>query len=147
MWTIPKYLVVETDILPEVFAKVVYAKYLLEQGETSNISQAAKMADISRSAIYKYRDAVFPYVREMTGKVVNIYILLRDRPGVLSNLITNLYKNGGNILTVNQNIPVDGLAAVSISLSLDATASNDLEIINTLKKLDGVVEVRKLAAH
>ena len=35
MWTPPKYLIVETDTLPEVFAKVVYAKQLLENGEIS----------------------------------------------------------------------------------------------------------------
>lgn len=147
MWTPPKYLVVETQMLPEVFSKVVYAKQLLENGETNNISHAAKMAGISRSAIYKYRDAVFPYVKEMSGKVVSIHALLRDKPGMLSNLIAELYRNGVNILTINQNIPVDGLAAVSISVSLDATSSSDMELVNAIKKLEGVVEARKLAGH
>lgn len=147
MWTPPKYLVVETSVLPEVFSKVVYAKQLLENGEINNISHAAKMAGISRSAIYKYRDSVFPYVSEMSGKVVSVYVLLRDKPGVLSMLISELYRHGVNILTINQNIPVDGIAAVSISISLDATSVNDMEIITDLKKLDGVVEARKLAGH
>lgn len=147
MWTPPKYLVVETETLPEVFSKVVYAKQLLESGETNNISHAAKMAGISRSAIYKYRDSVFPYVREMSGKVVSIYVLLRDKPGVLSGLIAELYRNGVNILTINQNIPVDGLAAVSVSISMDATSASDMELVTALKKLDGVIEARKLNAH
>ncbi|MEG1849191.1 MAG: ACT domain-containing protein [Oscillospiraceae bacterium] len=147
MWKPPKYLVVETEALPEVFAKVVYAKQLLENGETGNISHAAKMAGISRSAIYKYRDAVFPYVREMSGKVVNLYVLLRDKPGMLSTIIAELYRNGANILTINQNIPVDGMAAVSVSVSLDATSTSDMEILNAVKKLDGVIEARRLSAH
>lgn len=147
MWMPPKYLVVETETLPEVFSKVVYAKQLLESGETNNISHAAKMAGISRSAIYKYRDSVFPYVREMSGKVVSIYVLLRDKPGVLSGLIAELYRNGVNILTINQNIPVDGLAAVSVSISMDATSASDMELVTALKKLDGVIEARKLNAH
>ena len=147
MWNPPKYLVVETAVLPEVFSKVIYAKELMENGETHNISHAAKMAGISRSAIYKYRDSVFPYVREMSGKVVSIYVLLRDRPGMLSGLIAELYRNGVNILTINQNIPVDGLAAVSISISLDATSTSDMELVNALKKLEGVVEARRLAGH
>ncbi|MEG1773629.1 MAG: ACT domain-containing protein [Oscillospiraceae bacterium] len=141
MWKPPKYLVVETEALPEVFAKVVYAKQLLENGETGNISHAAK------SAIYKYRDAVFPYVREMSGKVVNLYVLLRDKPGMLSTIIAELYRNGANILTINQNIPVDGMAAVSVSVSLDATSTSDMEILNAVKKLDGVIEARRLSAH
>jgi len=147
MWTPPKYLVVETETLPDVFAKVVYAKQLLESGQTNSISQAAKMAGISRSAIYKYRDSVFPYVNEMAGKVISIYLLLRDKPGVLSGLIAELYRHGVNILTINQNIPVDGLAAVSVSVSLDATSVNDMEMVNDLKKLDGIVEARKLTGH
>lgn len=146
-WNPPKYLVVETEALPEVFAKVVYAKQLLENGETGNISHAAKLAGISRSAIYKYRDAVFPYVREMSGKVVSLYVLLRDRPGMLSGIISELTRNGANILTINQNIPVDGLAAVSVSVSLDATSTSDMELLNVLKKLEGVVEARRLAGH
>lgn len=105
------------------------------------------MAGISRSAIYKYRDSVFPYVREMSGRVVSIYIMLRDKPGMLSNLIAELYRSGVNILTINQNIPVDGMAAVSISVSLDATSTSDMELINSLKKLDGVVEARKVTDH
>ena len=147
MWKPPKYLVVETAVLPEVFTKVIYAKSLLESGEITNISQAAKLADISRSAIYKYRDSVFPYVNEMSSKVLSIYVLLRDKPGVLSGLISELYSHGVNILTINQNIPVDGLAAVSVSVSLDATTVNDMEMVNDLKKLDGIVEARKLTGH
>ena len=83
----------------------------------------------------------------MSGKVVSIYVLLRDRPGMLSGLIAELYRNGVNILTINQNIPVDGLAAVSISISLDATSTSDMELVNALKKLEGVVEARRLAGH
>ena len=147
MWKAPKYLVVETESLPEVFSRVVYAKHLLEQGETTSISQAAKMAGISRGAIYKYRDAVFPYIRDMSGKVSSFYVLVKDRPGMLSSLIAELYRNGANILTINQNIPVDGLAAVSVSLSFDETTTSDMEVLNALKKLQGVVEARKLTAH
>lgn len=66
---------------------------------------------------------------------------------MLSGLIAELYRNGVNILTINQNIPVDGLAAVSISISLDATSTSDMELVNALKKLEGVVEARRLAGH
>ena len=143
----PKYLVVETTALPEVFSKVAYAKQLLEQGEASNVSHAAKLAGISRSAIYKYRDVVFPYLPDASGKVVSLYLLLRDKPGMLSNIISELWRNGVNILTINQNIPVDGVAVVSISVSLDATSANDMELLNEIKKLEGVVEARRLSAN
>ena len=147
MWKAPKYLVVDSQMLPEVFLKVVYAKHLLENGDTENITHAAKLAGLSRSAIYKYRNAVFPYVKEMSGKVASIHVLLRDKPGMLSSLISELYKSGANILTINQNIPVDGVADISISIALDTTSTSDIEIITALKELDGVVEARRLTAH
>ena len=147
MWEEPKYLVVESQALPDVFVKVVYAKHLLESGTTGNISLAAKMAGISRSAIYKYRDAVFPYVSEMSGKVVSLYVVMHDRPGMLSRVIHTLYENGANILTINQNIPVDGMAAVSLSVSLDAAAASDMDLLNALKNLGDVAEVRRLVGR
>jgi len=147
MWELPKFLVVETAALPEIFSKVVYAKHLLESGEAGNISLAAKRAGISRSAIYKYRDAVFPYSTEAQGKVVSLYMAMRDRPGMLAKVIHTLYQNGGNILTINQNIPVDGMAAVSVSVSLDAAAGSDFDLIAALKALDDVTEVRKLVGQ
>jgi chorismate mutase len=146
MWTPPKYLVIESDVLPKVFVSVAYAKQLLESGEADGISQAAKAAGISRSAVYKYKDAVFPYERKPAGKIASLYLLLRDKPGVLSGVIGTLYECGSNILTINQSIPVDGVAAVSISASV-GMAGNDMELLGALKKLEGVVEVRRLAAQ
>jgi chorismate mutase len=146
MWTPPKYLVIESDVLPKVFVSVAYAKQLLESGEADSISQAAKAAGISRSAVYKYKDAVFPYERKSAGKIASLYLLLRDKPGVLSGVIGTLYEYGSNILTINQSIPVDGVAAVSISASV-GMAGNDMELLGALKILEGVVEVRRLAAQ
>ena len=65
---------------------------------------------------YKYRDCVFAYDDKMTQQIVNFSVTLRDEAGVLSNVLTTLYSMRANILTVNQNIPVDGVAQVSLSL-------------------------------
>ena len=56
----PKYFIVEAEALPEVFLKVAEAKRMLETGEASTVNQATKVAGISRSAFYKYKDAVRP---------------------------------------------------------------------------------------
>ena len=42
--------------------------------------------------------------------------MLKDEPGVLSSILAALYELGANILTVNQNIPIDSVASVSISI-------------------------------
>ena len=64
-----RFLLVDADVLPEVFVKVLQAKELLASGAVSNISAAAKQAGISRSAFYKYKDTVFDFIN-MDGWII-----------------------------------------------------------------------------
>jgi len=136
----PQYLLVDSRALPDVFLKVVQAKRFLAQGKATNLSQAVRLAGISRSAFYKYRDYVHPYKGEDAGDIATLYCELCDEPGVLSSLITALYKAGGNIITINQNIPVDGVAPVTVSIRTNG--NNPLPQIQTLS---GVVSARILS--
>ncbi len=147
MWQAPKHLVIETEALPEIFPRVVYAKDLIERGEVTSISDAAKQAGISRSAMYKYKDSVFPYETGSVGTVVSYYMVLKDRPGVLSTVIGELYRNSANILTINQNIPIDGVAPVSISVSLTTSSASDMDILSSLRAIEGVIEARRISAR
>ena len=137
----PKMLLVSAQVLPSVFAKVVEAKRLLAVGKVRNLSEAAKASGISRSALYKYKDHVFIYNEDIDQGVVTINVYLEARPGVLSSLINRFSQEGANILTVNQNIPADGVAPVSISARLENGCAAE-GIINQIKELDGVVEVK-----
>jgi len=143
----PKFLLVDSRVLPDVFYKVVYAKRLLAKGKARSSSEAAKMADISRSAFYKYKDCVFPYESKMGDSIATFSATLEDEPGVLASLIAELYRVGANILTVNQNIPVDGVAPVTISCRTMGVVMGDDELIAVLRSIPGVVEVRKLNSH
>ncbi|HIY28338.1 MAG TPA: ACT domain-containing protein, partial [Firmicutes bacterium] len=100
------YLLVEQDVLPEVFTKVIQAKQYLLDGEASSTSEAVRMAGISRSVFYKYKDAVYPYNRKLSNHMITVQAMLLDRPGVLMSLVSAVYAKGANILTINQNIPV-----------------------------------------
>lgn len=108
-------LLVDAGVLPEVFGKVLEAKEHLQSGRAATAAEAARMAGISRSAFYKYKDAVFPYDAERSGSILTLHLILRDRPGVLSSVLSSFAAAGVNILTVNQNIPAGGVASVSIS--------------------------------
>ena len=108
-------LLVDSSVLPEVFLRVVEAKRMLAVGQVRSLSEAAKAAGISRSALYKYKDCVFVHNEALDDKVITLSARLEDRPGVLSGLLNSLSEHQGNILTVNQSIPVDGVAAVSVS--------------------------------
>lgn len=141
-------IVADADILPEVFTKVLEVKRLIVCKDEKSLASACKRVGISRSAYYKYKDSVFSYEELFNRKIVNMYLLLTDNPGVLSNALAFLHSLHANILTVNQSIPVDGAAAVNISLRLtDDGGDKELEGLNSIKELDGVLEVRILSAE
>lgn len=147
MESIPKYLLVQTDALPEVFYKVVLAKKLLSQGKVKNASEAAKAAGISRSAFYKYKDSVYLYDGGLTDSIVTFYTMLTDEPGILALVMQELYQANANILTVNQNIPIDGVASVTISAQLQRAKFREEEIIAQLRGIQGVVDVKTVSAR
>ena len=142
-----RYLLVDAKVLPEVFLKVVEVKRLMAQGRAANLSQATKMAGISRSAFYKYKDCVFPYHSDAARQIATISCELCDEPGVLSSLLGALYESGANIITINQNIPVDGVAPVTVSMRTDKLGTDPQTLLEQLKALNGVVNIRLLTGE
>lgn len=132
-----KYLLVDMSILPEIYAKVVEANGYLQSGEATSASQAAKMAGISRSAYYKYQDKIFEY-NEQGDDVTAINAKLIDNAGVLSSVMNELYLAGANILAVNQSIPVNNIADVSITVRLSQTDVSTEDLISKIKNIGGV---------
>lgn len=135
------YLVIDKKALPEIYEKILYATSLLESGEASNTSEAVKMAGISRSVYYKYKDCVFPYQKRDSGGMVTIQVVLADKPGVLMNLLSVFYTANANILTVNQNIPLKGRAFVSISAKGEEMKIDVDELIMRVRDLEGVIKI------
>ena len=68
----PKYYIIESSALPEVFLKVAEAKRLLDTGEASTVNDATRQSGISRSAFYKYRDSILPFQNLMAGRIIMI---------------------------------------------------------------------------
>jgi chorismate mutase len=128
---------IDSSILPDVYLKVIKAKNLIASGEASNASQAVKMAGISRSAYYKYKDKIFEY-SEQTEDTSTINAKLLDNAGVLSSVMNELYLAGANVLSVNQSIPVNGVADVSITVRISNTDTSNDELINKIKEVSGV---------
>ena len=64
-----RFLLVDAAVLPEVFLRVLEAKELLASRRARNISSAVKMAGLSRSAFYKYKDCVQPYHSKISDHI------------------------------------------------------------------------------
>ena len=145
MASTPKYYIVEASALPEVFLKVAEAKRLLSTGEASTVNDATRLTGISRSAFYKYRDAVMPFQHMMSGRVVTFQLLLQDEMGALSNLLTIFANCKANIMTINSIVPTNGSAVVTISAeTMDLTIQLE-EMLRLLRQEPGVIKADILA--
>lgn len=137
------FFLVDSKVLPGVFEGVVLAKELLADGRAQNASQAAKMAGISRSAFYKYKDYVFKY-SDNDQKTITLSARLSDKAGTLSSLTTALYEYGVNILTVNQSIPVNGTADVTLTVKIDNIIVSVEDMLNSIKGTNGVISIKNV---
>ena len=141
----PKYYIVEASALPEVFLKVAEAKRLLSTGEAATVNEATRMTDISRSAFYKYRDAVLPFQNLMAGRVITLQLLLHDQVGLLSRLLDVFADTNVNILTINSIVPTNGTAVVTISADTIDINTTLEEMLHMLRNFPGVVKAEVLA--
>ncbi|MGN0173075.1 MAG: ACT domain-containing protein [Acutalibacteraceae bacterium] len=136
-------LIVDSEVLPEIFIKVLQVKESLNNGDEVSASIACKKAGISRSAYYKYKNHINVY-EDTGGKVVTLHAVLADKAGILSMFMSVLYESGANILTVNQNIPSEKKAPVSVSFRTVNADFSVSGLINQLKEIEGVKSVHQV---
>lgn len=136
-----KYYIVNKSVLPEVFEKVVMAKKLLFSNKCKTVNEATATVGISRSAFYKYKDYVSVYVENSSSDIITLNVLLSDQVGLLSNLLSLLSNFGISILTINQNIPTNDIAPVTISMTTKSMTCSKEELIQSIKSLQGVLKV------
>ncbi len=129
----------DVSVLPEVFPKVLTAKKLLRSGEAATVHDAVRMTGISRSAYYKYKDYIFPF-NEMQG-ILTVYFELMDIPGTLSEILRILAEAGCNILTINQTIPINGVASITITMQTESLKISRDALMEALAAPDGVKTV------
>ena len=142
---LPKYYIVEATALPEVFLKVAEAKWLLETGQVATVHEATRATGISRSAFYKYRDAIAPFQNMMAGRILSFQFLLRDERGLLSSILSIFAQFGANILTIHQTVPTGGSASVSVSAETGLMHRSVEELLQEIQKVDGVLDAHILA--
>lgn len=140
-----KYYIVAAEALPEIFVKVAEAKRMLQTGEVDTVGAATKLVGISRSAFYKYKDSVQPFNDMKSEHIITFYAMLKNTSGVLSRVLGVFAGSGANILTINQSIPTNGCAAVTISAETSEMAETLEQLIADVTELDGVVRFEILA--
>ena len=140
-----KFYLVSAEALPEIFIKVAEAKRMLQTGEAGTVGAATKKVGISRSAFYKYKDAVQPFNNMKAGRIITFYVMLKDIPGVLSDVLSIFAASGANILTINQSIPTNGCAAVTVSAETSDMGISLEELMGQIAAAPGTVKFEILA--
>jgi chorismate mutase len=136
-----QYYLIRGDILPESIYKTVEAKKLFETGEVETVNQAVDKVGLSRSAYYKYKDKIFPFNAATYQQIVTISFILEHKSGVLSQVLRFIADKSGNVLTINQSIPLQGIANVVLSVDTAILILPTTEFVEELQQIDGVKKV------
>jgi len=133
-----KFYLIRSDILPESIAKTIEVKKMLEAGEVDTVNEAVDRVGLSRSAYYKYKDGIFPFNAMMSEKIMTISFTLEHRSGILSRVLQYVADQGGNVLTINQTIPLQGIANVAMSVDMAHLTISTTDFLDGLQMLSGV---------
>ena len=137
------FLIIHKDVMPPFLVKVVKAVRLIEE-ENKSVSDVCKELDVSRSTFYKYKDKVFELKSDFGRKAI-LSFKVENAMGVLSDIINNISKYKGNILTINQDMPIHNLAYVSVMIDAKDMLVSIYELITELKKIQKVKDVNLVA--
>ncbi len=139
-----KFYLVQEDILPEAIKKTIKVKEILKLGEAKTINEAVERMDLSRSAYYKYKDYVFPFYEIAQGKIVSITVSMSNDPGMLSSILRAIAESNGSILTINQAIPLQGIANVTIAFETKDLSTTLEECLDNIRSIRGILKVEFL---
>ena len=136
-----RYFIVAEYVLPDAIKKTAEVKELLVRGEARTVNDAVEKVGMSRSAFYKYRDGVFPFHRAVHNRIVTLSMVLNHKAGVLSTILNTIAAEQGNVLTINQGIPLQGLANATISIDTTGMTVSIETLLRSISLIKGVQKV------
>ena len=93
---------------------------------------------ISRSSFYKYKDDIFPFKEKTKGQNITFIIQMDDEPGLLSAVLRTIAQFHGNILTIHQSIPMNGIASLTLSVAISAVEGDAAAMMDNIEHINGV---------
>ena len=138
------FYLVREEILPEAIKKTIKVKEILKRGEIKTINEAVEKMGLSRSAYYKYKDFVFPFYEASKEKIITLSLLLEHKSVVLSKVLNTVADDSGSIMTINQGIPLQGVANTTISIETKHLTVDLEALLDKLRMIDGVKRLEVL---
>ena len=142
-----KYYIVNDRSLPDVFKKVVEVKELLRLEKCKDITEAIKCVGISRSTYYKYKDDISFVDSGLQTKKVTLLVAISHKAGTLSKVLDCIAFYKGNILTINQDIPINSAANVNVTIDISNMDKSLTHLATRLNALSNVISVKLLASE
>ena len=133
-----KFYLVKEKAVPEVLLKVVEAKRILDAEKMTTVQEATERVGISRSSFYKYKDDIQPFHEQAKGRTVTFILQMDDTPGILSDILKTVADFRGNILTIHQSIPINGIATLTLSVEILPEAGGAEDMVAQMEQQKGV---------
>mgnify|MGYP006273366807 CR=1 FL=1 len=137
-----KFYIVSEDILSEAMQKTVEVKELLNNGIKEQVKDAVEEVGLSRSTYYKYKDYIFAFSDEQREELVTLSLLALDQAGVLSDVLGEIAQCQGNILTINQDLPLEDVAHVTLTIEINNLIIPLKELKEKLSSIKGIRKVK-----
>ncbi len=132
------YYLIRRSHLPDVIRRTTLVTELRNRDAHLSVLQAVTQIGISRSAYYKYKDVAKPFQATMQGQIVTLALTLQHQRGILSEVLNLLAALQANILTINQTLPLQGVATVIISLETRDMTRELQEALDAVRDMPGV---------
>ena len=139
-----KFYLVKEKAVPEVLLKVVEAKRILNSEKSATVQEATERVGISRSSFYKYKDDIQPFHEQAKGRTVTFIVQMDDKPGILSDILRTVADFHGNILTIHQSIPINGIATLTLSVEILTEAGDAEDMVDQMTQQEGVHDLKIL---
>ncbi|MDO4317562.1 MAG: ACT domain-containing protein [Lachnospiraceae bacterium] len=133
-----QYYIVKKKALPEVLLKVVEAKRLLDSEKAITVQEATERVGLSRSSFYKYKDDVLPFHENSRGKTLNVILQVDDETGILSAILMQIAKCRANVLTIQQSIPIGGIASIALGFEILPESADVNALLEGIRSISGV---------
>lgn len=70
---------------------------------------------------------------------------MADEAGILSNVLNAISASDANVLTINQTIPINNVANVTISIETGELVIGLTKLLNKIAKMQGVMSLKIIA--
>jgi chorismate mutase len=142
---VSQYLVIKTEVLPDVYTNVMRVKALLQSGDVDSVNEAVQLVGMSRSAFYKYRDFVRSYQDPHESDPVTIIASFLLESDALSSILLLLNDEGAKLLNISQSLPRHGFVDLMLSVDFSDAEIDRVRLRRQISRIAGVRHVDFLA--